>query len=208
MFISYILSIAGCLITGLQTALILSKGNGICFNEGCEIVDSLTLIPPLYFNIAGFFFFLVTTIALGQARKHSELGERFASLLLLTGLAAEGVLFSFQVFISQAFCSYCLVIFGLVAVANIFMGIKQLFKGMLLFLTILATFASLDFSNGSRDSETTLDNGTMAQLSVENSSRQLYLFFSSTCTHCEKIIERLQQGTTCSINFNLSDTIT
>ena len=42
----------------------------------------------------------------------------------------------------------------------------------------------------------------MAKLTVGTSERQLYLFFSSTCTYCERIIETLQEETTCSVNFN------
>ena len=91
MLLSHILSLIGCALTGLQTFLILYRGNGLCFNEGCEIVDSLSLLPPLYFNVVGFLFFLFISFGISQARKGSELWQRFTSLLLLAAIAAVDV---------------------------------------------------------------------------------------------------------------------
>ena len=207
MLMSILFSLVGCILTGLQTFLIFYKGDGICFNEGCSIVDSLTTVPPLYFNLAGLLFFLIISFSLNQARKKSEIWQRFASLCLLAGLAAEGVLFSFQLFITEVFCSYCLIIFMLIALANIFMGIKQIFKSVVIFSAVLIAFFSLDFKSGSQPQALHLDNGSIAKMKIEASDRQLYLFFSSTCSHCEQVIEEMQQDITCSVNFNPIDSI-
>ena len=205
MILSIIASLTGCILTLAQMALILYRGDGICFNAGCEIVDNLTLVPPFYFNFAGFLFFLFVSISLSGARKGSEEWERFAGLLLLAGTAAEGVLFSFQLFITEAFCSYCLIIFALVVTANLFMGVKQIFKAGVIFISILIGFASLDFRVRQQDEYMSLDSGSIARLEVDSSKRTLYLLFSSTCIHCEKVIEEMKQGISCSVNFNPLD---
>lgn len=206
MLLSLIVSIVGCMLTGAQTLLIILQKEGICLNEGCEIIDSFTSIPPLYFNIGGFFFFLLVTFGLIQARKGSETWKRFVSLLLLAALAGEAVLFSFQLFVAQTFCSYCLIVLALVVLANFFMGIRQVFKGFVIYSTVIIAFSSLDFSSDSGPTGS-LDTGTMAKLSLDTSDRQLYLFFSSTCTYCEKVMETLQEETTCNVNFNPIDPI-
>lgn len=206
MLLSHILSLVGCALTGLQTFLILYRGDGICLNEGCEIVDSLTLLPPLYFNIAGFLFFLFISLGISQARKGSELWQRFTSLLLLAAVAAEAVLICFQYFITDVFCSYCLIIFSLIVLINLFMGLRQTFRSVVIFAAVCMAFSSLDFTV---DNQTTfsLDDGTLATFKADSSDRQLYLFFSSTCTHCESVIETMKEEIRCNVSFNPVDQV-
>lgn len=204
MFISLFLALIGCLATGIQTVLIFLQGEGVCFNDGCAIVDSLTLVDPFYFNLAGFIFFLVTAISLASARKGSELSRRFISLVLLAALAAEGVLFSFQIVISKAFCSYCLIILALIALINLLMGLKQFFKGIVIFSAVLLASLVLDYHGGSIKPQE-LENGTMARLVSRSGDRQLFLFISSTCEHCKKVIASLGNDLTCTVNFNPID---
>ena len=64
MLVSFFSVLIGILLTGTQSVLIYLQGEGVCFNEGCRIVDSLTLVDPLYFNVAGFFFFLIAALFL------------------------------------------------------------------------------------------------------------------------------------------------
>ena len=206
MLLSHILSLIGCALTGLQTFLILYRGNGLCFNEGCEIVDSLSLLPPLYFNVVGFLFFLFISFGISQARKGSELWQRFTSLLLLAAIAAEAVLICFQFFITEVFCSYCLIIFSLVVLANVFMGLRQIFRSIVIFSAVCMAFASLNFSSG-QQADFSLDEGIFATYSAENSDRELYLFFSSSCPHCEDVIEVMKEGITCGVKFNPVDRI-
>ncbi len=202
MLMSLLLALAGCLLTGFQAALILYRGNGICFNEGCAIVDSLTLVSPLYFNLAGFLFFLLVAASIHQARKDSPIWQRFVSVLLISGFAAEAVLFSFQLFVTKVFCSYCLIIFGLVVFANIFIGLKQIFRGCCIFTAIVMAFASLDFGVDAGPTEKSLEYGSIARITISDSTHELYFFFSPTCPHCEAVIEKLKNGVACTVNFN------
>ncbi|MBT8346620.1 MAG: hypothetical protein KJO28_09965 [Desulfofustis sp.] len=204
MLVSFFCALIGCLITGVQSVLIYIQGEGVCFNEGCKIADSLTLVDPLYFNLAGFFFFLIVLIGLSRARKGSSLWQRFTSLLLLAGLAAEAVLLSFQIIIIQAICSYCLIIMALIVLANMCMGLKQMFKGMVIFSAVLIASFSLDYRGGAVTSKP-LEQGTMARYQPENSSKRLLLFISSSCTHCQSVLDSLKDNPGCAVDFNPVD---
>ena len=46
-------------LTAVQAFSIYIQGQALCFNNGCAIVDSLTTVSPLFFNIAGFLFFQI-----------------------------------------------------------------------------------------------------------------------------------------------------
>ena len=206
MFLSHILALVGCALTGLQTFLILYQGDGLCLNEGCEVVETLTLLPPLYFNIAGFLFFLFISFGISQARKGSELWQRFTSLLLLAAIAAEAVLVCFQYFITDVFCSYCLIIFSLIVLINLFMGLRQTFRSVVIFAAACVAFSSLNF-NVESQSTFSLDDGTLATFKADSSDRQLYLFFSSTCAHCESVIEAMKEEISCDVSFNPVDQV-
>ena len=52
----------GALLTALfiavQMATIILSGEGFCLNQGCEVVESLTKVPPFFINLAGLLFLL------------------------------------------------------------------------------------------------------------------------------------------------------
>ncbi len=205
MLIGFFSALIGCLLTGVQALLIYIQGEGVCFNEGCRIVDSLTLVDPLYFNLAGFIFFLIVATGFSQARKGSNLWLRFTSLLLLAGLAAEAVLLAFQILISQVLCSYCLIILSLIVLANLFLGLKQMFKGLVIFSAVLIVSFSLDYHGGLVKPEP-LDQGTMARYQPEKFNKRFYLFVSSSCSHCQSLLSSLEQNPNCAVDFNPVDT--
>ena len=204
MLIGFFSALIGCLLTGVQALLIYIQGEGVCLNEGCEIVDSLTLVDPLYFNLAGFFFFLIVGMGLSRARKGSDLWLRFTSQLLLAGLAAEAVLLAFQILVSQALCSYCLIILSLIVLANLFLGLKQMFKGLVIFSAVLIASFSLDY-RGSAVKPQPLDQGTMARYQPEKFNKRFYLFISSSCPHCQSLLTSLEQNPNCAVDFNPVD---
>ena len=70
MLVSFFSALIGCLITGAQSLLIYLQGEGVCFNDGCKVVYSLTLVDPLYFNLAGFFYFLIAALGLSLSLIH------------------------------------------------------------------------------------------------------------------------------------------
>lgn len=196
---------AGVLLTAVQALLIVFQGDIICLNEGCRIVENLTTVPPLIFNLAGCFYFLVIFWLLWKGKNRDRGMLKFARLLLLTGMAVEGVLVSFQYYIAEVFCSYCVMILALVLILNLLMGIRQVFAGVVFFGAVVIAFSSLEFTARSETGELVLADGTYGRLERQNSGDELYLFFSSTCPHCEEVIETIDADFSCSLNFNPID---
>jgi hypothetical protein len=196
-----IVALLASLLTAIQAIFIYTKGQAICFNSGCAIVDSLTTVSPLYFNLAGLIFFQILFWCLLWGRDGSEYWHKFARLLLLAGLGAEAVLVFFQYAIATVFCSYCLVILSFIVLLNILCGPRQIFRGIVVFAAVTVACFSLQF-RAATGSGASLDGGTMAVMTGERKEAKLYLFFSSTCAYCEKIIDALREENSCTVRFN------
>lgn len=205
-----VVAFGGSLLTLVQIVLLESGLDGICFSGGCEIVDNRTKVSPVIFNFFGFVFFQVTFWGSWVGRRSKEM-QFYVSMLLLAALAAEGALVSFQYFIVETFCTYCLIILSLVVLLNVLNGLHHALTGAAIFVATLIAFSSLQFEaatdisapNGIND----LKKGAYAVLSGDKNKPKLSLFFSSACPHCEKVIESLEQGATCEVNFNPVSTV-
>ena len=195
------LALLASILTAVQAFAIYLQGRTLCFNDGCAIVDSLTVVSPLYFNLAGFLFFQIIFWCLLWGRDGAEHWHKLARLLLLSGLCAEAVLVFFQYKIAAAFCSYCIVILAFIILLNVLCGPRQVFRGIILFSAVAVACFSLQFRQ-KESSGTSLDKGSMAIFAGERQDTKLYLFFSSTCPHCEKVIEMLREENSCSVRFN------
>lgn len=196
-----IIAFLASIFTAVQIVLIYTKRKGLCFNNGCEVVDSLTTVSPFFFNIAGFFFFQTLFWCLLWGRNGSEYWHKLARLLLLASLATEAVLIFFQYSVAGVFCSYCLAVFSIILLLNILCGLRQIFNGAVLFFAVILTCFSLQFS-ASTGSGGSLDGGSIAMVAGEREGPRLYLFFSSTCSHCEQVVETLREENNCTIRFN------
>ena len=203
--LSRLVAMVGSIITLVQIALLATEKNGICLNSGCQVVESLTTVPPIFFSIAGFFFFQAVFWGIWFATKN-EKSLLYVHILLLGGLAAEGVLVSFQHFVAQTFCTYCLVIFSLVVLLNALVGLRHFLGGVAIFASVLVGFASLQFTGVGNPPLENLDSGTFAILN-ESEKEKRYLFFSSTCKYCEEVIASLSSDGECTIRFNPIDRI-
>ncbi len=193
-------------LTAVQALLIVAGREGICLNEGCEIVDSFPKLPPLYFNIAGCIFFFILFWCFLKGRKGSDYWHQFAKVLLLAGLAGEAVLLFFQYSIVTAFCSYCLIISSIILLLNILCGVRQLFTSVTIFIAVFAMLSTLELK-GVSSPDMSLDAGSYARIGEENDGSQMYLFFSETCEHCENVISIIDEDNRCNIRFNPIDRI-
>jgi hypothetical protein len=202
-----LLALGGGLLAAAQAVLIVFQGDILCLNEGCEIVEKLTTVPPIIFNIAGALFFLTLFLALWQGARGIAGWLGLARLLLLAGMTAEGVLIGFQYYVAEAFCSYCLIIFSIIALLNLLAGWRQVLAAAAVFGAVLLAFASLHFTPQSESQGMALDKGVYARLEKQQSGSELYLFFSSTCPHCEDVIATIDTAFTCSLNFNPIDNL-
>jgi len=205
--IPVVLALLGALGAAIQAALLFGSGKAICFNEGCRVIEGLTRVSPLYINLAGLGFFLAAAV-LGWRAPESQSVRRLLGLLLLAGIAAEGVLFGFQAFVAKAFCSWCLAVFALVALLNLLAGARQALGAAAVFAASFAAFSVLSFGvikppAGGR----ALDGGTYGVRRCAAPAKQVYLVFSSTCPHCAEVLRTLESCNSCNFHFNPIDQI-
>ncbi len=203
--VSLAVALGGSLLTLIQIILLESGLDGICFSGGCEIVDSRTTVSPVFFNFFGLVFFQAIFWSVYAGRRSKEL-QFYVRMLLLAALAAEGVLISFQYLVVDTFCTYCLLVFSLVVLLNLLHGLHHAVTGIAIFVTVVIAFSTLQFKTTASEAAATgindLGKGAYAVLPGEEDKPKLYLFFSSTCPHCERVIKSMQQGTNCNVSFN------
>ncbi|MGD9948393.1 MAG: hypothetical protein AB7U29_07925 [Desulfobulbus sp.] len=198
--------VASLLIAG-QIGYTFYQGAPLCLNDGCKVVEKLTRVSPLVFNAIGLLFFQTVYWGLHAARGDQRRVPNFIKNMLLAGLAAEGVLVSFQYLVAHTFCTYCIGIFFFVVLLNLLLGIRQIVAGILICAAASLSFASLDV-NKSVPGRQAFTAGVLAQRPGVVASPQHYLFFSATCPHCEKVIAALRTNTKATVSFNPVDKVT
>ena len=201
------LALLGALGAAIQSLLLLARGKAICLNEGCRVVEGLTRVPPLVINLAGLGFFLATAVLAWRAPA-SAVARRLLGVLLLAGIAVEGVLFGYQFFVAKAFCAWCLAVFALVVLLNLLAGARQALGAAAVLAASLAAFSALSFgviqpAAGGR----ALDGGTYGVRRCAAPAKQVYLVFSSTCPHCAEVLRALESCNSCNFHFNPIDQI-
>jgi len=190
-------------VVALQMAIIVLQGEPFCPNEGCRIIEQLTTVPPIFFNLAGLFYFLAVFWVSRRAWHLPVPAFDWLRLLLLAGLAAEGGLVGYQLFVVQTFCAYCLVIFSFILLLNICYGRQQLLLGVSLFLAVLMVFAALNFGPALLTLRNqTIASGTFAVKRCAEPSRQLFFFFSADCPHCRNVLAAMENCNNCEVHFN------
>ena len=186
------LALVASLLIAAQIGYTLYQGSPLCLNDGCNVVEKLTRVSPLVFNVVGFFFFQVVYWGLYVARGEMRRLPQFIKSLLLAALAVEAVLIGFQYLVAQAFCAYCLGILVFIVLLNLLLGWRQIVPGFLVFVAAILAFASLDL-NQSAPGEQAFTAGVFASRPGLLKDPENYLFYSSTCAHCERVIASLQK---------------
>ena len=201
-------ALLACAIIAVQISLIFFSGRALCLNDGCGIAEKLTTVAPVYLNLSGFAYFLAVFWACRRFRPRTSPAFDWLRLLLLIGLAVEGVLVSYQVFVIHALCSYCLIIFSFIVLLNILYGRQQIFLGIPLFASVLTAFTILNFGPTLLTLQNqTLISGTHAVKKCAQPIKQLYFFFSADCPHCKNVLKALENCNSCEFHFNPIDKI-
>lgn len=208
------IALAGSLLTGLQAGFVFFKGELFCFNEGCKVASSLVKIPDLYVHVAGFLYFqfvywLAFYYVPGPKRGFlgSESRDRnncsLLAVVLLAGFVIEGILISYQLFVSNVWCAYCVAIFATILLLNLVYGGTNLITGLFLFAIQVLAFSVLNFQGTTVASEgSSLDKGTVAVRGCDKPTKRLYLVFSESCPHCISVLETLRTCVACEVHFN------
>lgn len=201
------LSLLAMLLIAGQLVYIYFQGAAFCLNSGCKVVENLTRVSPMVFNVAGLAFFLIVYVGLHLAHGDRKGVSPFITCLLLGALAAEAVLVGFQYFVVHTFCSYCLGIFAFVLMLNLLMGLRQIAGGAMLFIAVGLAFASLNLGT-EMPGEQAFTQGVAASRPGKEATPVHYLFFSATCPHCEKVIASLNENQLPTMMFNPIDAMT
>ncbi len=190
-----------------QTAFILFRGEVFCLNEGCKIVEGLSRVEPLFFNLAGLLFFQGVYWGLGWARRRQEPSPGFTGFILLAAMAMEGLFVAFQYQVAQNFCLYCLAIFGFIVLLNLLLGPRQAIRGLLLFATVFLAFSALSFDQGKGAGRGAFTDGVFALHEDKGEAEEHFLFFSSTCGHCQQVLAALREHADLAVALNPLDRI-
>lgn len=206
--IKQIIALGAGVIVAIQTGIILFKGTALCPNAACELVEAQTTITPLGLNILGFVYFLTVFWMMRRQARSDQSVTNWVNLLLLAGLAAEAVLFSFQLFVVKAFCGYCLLILVLILAMNILSGTNQMWRGAALTAAVLIGFSVLRFNPVTASfQDVSLEKGIYGTRTCVNPSKQIYLIFSEDCPHCIQVINALEGCNSCELHLNPIDPI-
>jgi len=197
------IALAGCLVIGGQIVSILLQGKTVCLNQGCQVLEGLTRIPPLYFNLLGLGYFLTLAVVLAIAAKRGKAGAFLPSLLLLAGMGVEGALVSYQQFAVRTFCSYCLTVAGLILLLNLLQGWRHLVRAGLVFGGVVLAMSMLDFGSAMLLSRAeTLQAGVYAVRPGKISGNRYHLIISATCPHCQNVLDALDRYPDCTVAIN------
>jgi len=203
--VAQFLALVASLLIAAQIGFTFYQGAPLCLNDGCQVVERLTRVSPLVFNGAGLLFFQIVYWGLAAARGSKRRVPLFMNNLLLAGLAAEGVLVSFQYLVAQTFCTYCVGIFCFIVLLNLFLGARQLVAGVLIFAASSFSFAALELHQPATN-QASFTDGVLAERAGSLITPSYHLYFSSTCPHCEKVIEALRTNTRVTVAFHPVDT--
>ncbi|WP_028586002.1 hypothetical protein [Desulfogranum mediterraneum] len=199
-----LLALLASAITAGQIGMILVQGDPLCLNQGCEVVEQLTRVPPLFFNLAGLFFFQSLYWGVRWANRGSAISQKLVPLLLLVGACTEGVLISFQHLVAQTFCSYCLLIFACILLANLLSGARHFFYALVLFSGVSAAFFSLEHTPAAQKIGS-YTSGVFASRMGTTQVPASYLFYSTSCSHCKEVNAFLAKEEGLSVHFNPID---
>ena len=204
----HIIALIASIGIAVQTIITLYSGSGFCPTQGCKVVESMILIPPLWMNIMGLIFFQAVFWSLKTLKDKTFFKIDPTGLLLLGGLVFDASLLAYQVFVVQTFCAYCLTIFACVLALNILYGVRQTVWGLTALAVILFSFSILSFEPGGNHSKKfSLKAAAWGVRSCSAPTKEVYLIFSSTCPHCQKVIQSLNECNSCDLYLNPIDDI-
>ena len=203
-----IVAFSASILTAFQALSSLITGSSICPNAGCKIVESLTAISPAYLNVLGFIFFQAVFWLLFYLKSRPAFNRDLIGPLLLSGLAFDSALLGYQIFVAHSLCSYCLLILLFVIILNILYGARQTAAGFAIFSAVLISFSVMVlFPAGAGSNRYSLKHASYGLKSCASPTKEIYLIFSSDCSHCQKVIEILNNCNSCDLYLNPIDNI-
>jgi len=203
-----IIALLASVITAIQAVAGTIYGSTICPNEGCKVVENLTAISPLHFNLLGLIFFQCVFWGLRFQKNKSTPPGDLLGLLLIAGLVFDSVLLAYQIFIARTFCAYCLLIFVIVLTLNLLYGKRQTVAGVAVAAVTIFSFSVLTFiPTGGLTKTEPLKNAAYGVKSCSAPTKEIYLIFSANCPYCENVLQTLSNCNSCDLYLNPIDDI-
>ena len=203
-----ILALIASIGIAVQIIFELLFGSSICPTQGCKIVESLTLIQPLWINLLGLIFFQSVFWSVKVLKDKTVYSIDPVGVLLLSGFIFDGVLLAYQILVVKTFCLYCLCVFTFVLVLNVMYGRRQSARALTALGVILVSFSILSFGPGIAHSDRfSLKAAAWGVRSCSSPTKEVYLIFSSNCPHCKNVIQSLDQCNSCDLYLNPIDPI-
>jgi len=203
-----IVALIASFITAIQAVMGLIYGSAICPNDGCKVVEKLTAISPLYFNLLGLIFFQCVFWGLRFHKNKSNPPVDILGLLLIAGIVFDSVLLAYQIFVARTFCVYCLLIFAIVLTLNFLYGKRQSVAGLAVAAVTIFSFSVLTFiPTGGLTNTEPLKNAAYGVKSCSAPTKEIYLIFSSNCPYCENVLQTLSNCNSCDLYLNPIDDI-
>ena len=203
-----IIALIASIITALQAVIGLIYGSIICPNSGCQVVEGLTAISPLYLNFLGLLFFQGVFWGFRFQKNKSTQSVDLLGIFLIAGLVFDSILLAYQIFVVQTFCGYCLLIFVFVLTLNLFYGKRQMVAGIAILGVTLFSFSALTFiPTGVLSQSEPLKTASYGLKSCSTPTKEIYLIFSSDCPYCENVLQTLSNCNSCDLYLNPIDNI-
>ena len=203
-----IIAFIASLITAIQIVVGLVFGAGFCPNAGCKVVEGLTSISPIYFNLLGFVFFQSVFWGLRFQKGKPAGPVDPVGVILLSALVFDSVLLAYQIFVARTFCGYCLLIFVLVLALNILYGKRQMLAGVAILAFTMFSFSALTFTpTGVLSHSEPLKSASYGVKACSAPTKEVYLIFSSNCPYCENVLQTLSNCNSCDLYLNPIDHI-
>jgi hypothetical protein len=202
------LALIGSIATVAQIIVNLISGSSFCLSDSCEVVEGLTIISPFYLNMLGLLFFQAVFWGFRFTKRKSFNEFDPLGLILISGLAFESVLISYQVFVTHTLCVYCILIFIIVFFLNLMNSRRQIVTGVALSSAIAFSFSILIFTpSGALSKSYSLKAAAYAVKSCSNPTKEVYLIFSTDCPHCHNVINILNNCNSCEFYLNPIDEV-
>jgi thioredoxin-related protein len=114
----------------------------------------------------------------------------------------------YQIFVAHSLCSYCLLILFFVTILNILYGARQIAFGFAISAAVVISFSIMAlFPTGAGSQKYSLKNASYGLKSCASPTKEIYLIFSSDCSHCNQVIETLNNCNSCDLYLNPIDKI-
>lgn len=203
-----IIALIASIITAIQAFYGFVYGSAICPNSGCKVVEGLSLISPLFFNLLGFVFFQCVFWGVRLQKHKPEMPVDILFVVLISGLVFDSVLFAYQIFVVRTLCGYCLLIFGFVLTLNILYSKRQIITGMAVLGATIFSFSVLTFMPIDVFSQNEpLKSASYGLKSCSAPTKEIYLIFSSNCPYCKNVLQTLSNCNSCNLYLNPIDKI-